>query len=118
MVTNQTSFNYLDKLVDKNGLPLLSDSLTEPGKKMYAGKTIEVFSDSEIASSDGSKLIFYIGDFEEYATFYEREGYVASVSSDAGFTINATWTRLIERFGVDVVDDKAVVCLEMAAPKA
>lgn len=117
IITNQTSFNYLDRLVDGNEQPLLSDSLTEAGKKTFAGKTIEVFSDTEIESSDNQKLIFYVGDVEEYVTFYEREGLLAGISSDAGFTINATWTRLIERFGVDVVDDRALVCLEMAVPR-
>lgn len=118
IVTNQTTFNYLDKLTDKSGLPLLSDSITEPGKKMYSGKTIEVFADSEIESSNKKNFIFYVGDFEEYMTFYERQGYIASVSSEAGFMINATYTKMIERFGVDVVDDKAIVCLEMAPPVA
>ncbi|KXI11467.1 phage major capsid protein [Peptostreptococcus anaerobius] len=116
IITNQTSFNYLDTLKDKNGYPILQPCLTEPSKKMLKGKVIEVFSDEELSPKTPSNLTFYVGDPEEYLTFYERKGIEVATSAEAGFKEYATWLRVVERFDVGVVDDKALVLCEMAKP--
>lgn len=114
IVTNQTSFDWLDKQKDGNGLPLLQPSLTEPTKKMYKGKIIEVFSDEEIQPKTSKNLVFYIGDFEEYITFYDKLGIEIAKSDEAGFKQYATWLRIVQRFDADIVDEKAIVHAEMA----
>lgn len=116
IITNQTSFNYLDTLKDKNGYPILQPCLTEPSKKMLKGKVIEVFSDEELSPKTPSNLTFYVGDPEEYLTFYERKGIEVATSAEAGFKEYATWLRVVERFDVGVFDDKALVLCEMAKP--
>lgn len=113
IVTNQTSFDYLDKLKDGNGLPLLQPCLTEPTKKMFKGKIIEVFSDEEIQPKTKGNLVFYIGDFEEYITFYDKLGTEIAKSDEAGFKQYATWLRIVQRFDVGVVDEKAIVHAEL-----
>jgi HK97 family phage major capsid protein len=113
IVTNQTSFDWLDKQKDGNGLPLLQPCLTEPTKKMLKGKIIEVFSDEEIQPKTSKNLVFYIGDFEEFITFYDKLGTEIAKSDEAGFKQYATWLRVVQRFDVGVVDDKAIVHAEM-----
>ncbi len=118
IVTNQTSFDWLDRQKDGNGLPLLQPCLTEPTKKMFKGKIIEVFSDEEIKSDTVGNLIFYIGDFEEFVTFYDRLGTEIAKSDEAGFKQYTTYLRIVQRFDVGVVDEKAVIKAELTPSKA
>lgn len=112
IITNQDGFDYLDKLVDENKRPLLTNSLTDPAKKMFKGKLIEVMSNEHLKST-GTKLTFYVGDMEEYLAFFDRNAYEMAVSKEAGFTKNATMMRVIERFDIKKVDTKAVVNVEI-----
>lgn len=118
IITNQTSFNYLDTLKDKNGYPILEPCLADPSKKMLKGKVIEVFSDEELTAKTAGNLTFYVGDPEEYLTFYEKKGIEVATSAEAGFKEYATWLRVVERFDVGVFDTKALVLCEMAKPAA
>ena len=47
----------------------------------------------------------------EYLAFFDREGVTMAVSTEAGFTKNATMMRVIERFDVQKVDTGAAVKL-------
>lgn len=108
IVTNQSGFDYLDKLEDKNGRPLLTDSLTKPGTKLFKGKEVVVVTD-ELLPLDASKYPFYVGSVSDFINFYDRKGVEIAKSSEAGFTKNATLLRAIERFDVKVVDAEAVI---------
>ncbi|MBC2576572.1 phage major capsid protein [Peptostreptococcus canis] len=118
IITNQTSFDWLDRQKDSQGLPLLQPSLSEPTKKNLKGKIIEVFSDEELEPKTTGNLTFYVGDLEEYLTFYEKEGIEVAKSEEAGFKQNTTWLRVIERFDLGIYDDKALVLCEMKKPTA
>ncbi len=108
IITNQDGYDYLDQLEDENGRPLLTDSLTYPGFKEFKGKLVVPISNQHL-KSPGSSLPYYVGDIEEFITFFDREVYEMAVSKEAGFTKNATFMRVIERFDVAKVDDEAVV---------
>lgn len=110
IITNQSCFDYLDKLEDKNGRPLLTVDLTDPTKKLFKGKEIVVLTD-EMLPQDAKKYPLYIGDVKEFVNFYDRKGVEIAQSTEAGFTKNATLLRAIERFDVKVVDQDAVVYL-------
>lgn len=114
ILTNQSGFDYLDKLEDKNGRPLLTVDLTDSSKKLFKGKRLVVVSD-ELLANDGGKYPFYIGDFSEFINFYDRKGVEIARSTDAGFTKNATLLRVIERFDVKIVDDQAVTYVTLPA---
>ncbi|SFE88003.1 phage major capsid protein [Peptostreptococcus sp. D1] len=118
IITNQTSFDWLDKQKDGNGLPLLQPCLAEPTKKQLKGKVIEVFSDEELTPKTAGNLTFYIGDAEEYLDFFDRQEIEIAISEEAGFKQNTTWLRVIERFDVGIYDDKALVLCEMKKPTA
>ena len=85
---------------------------------MLKGKVIEVFSDEELTAKTAGNLTFYVGDPEEYLTFYEKKGIEVATSAEAGFKESATWLRVVERFDVGVFDTKALVLCEMAKPAA
>lgn len=110
IITNQSCFDYLDKLEDKNGRPLLTVDLTDPNKKLFKGKEIVVLTD-EMLPQDAKKYPLYIGDVKEFVNFYDHKGVEIAQSTEAGFTKNATLLRAIERFDVKDVDQDAVVYL-------
>lgn len=112
IITNQNGFDYLDKLVDGNKRPILTESLTDKTKKLLKGRPVEVVKNGELPDVSG-KTPFYVGDLNEYITFFDREGVSVAVSTEAGFTKNATMMRVIERFDVKVVDSEAVVALAL-----
>lgn len=112
--TNQEGFKYLKNLKDKNGNPLLSDSLADPTKKALDGYTIEVLSDVELPSKEkGTKKDFYVGDMYEAIAFFDRNVYEMAVDKSAGFTKNATIMRVIERFDVKKVDKAAMKLVQI-----
>lgn len=108
IVTNQSGFDYLDKLKDKEGRPLLTTDLSDPSKKLFKGKRILPLTD-EVLPQDAKKYPFYVGDLVEFVNFYDRKGVEIARSTEAGFTKNATLLRVIERFDVKTVDTEAVV---------
>lgn len=110
IITNQSGFDYLDKLEDTNKHPLLTVDLTNPTQKMFKGKRIIVLTD-ELLPQDSKKYPFYVGDVAEFINFYDRKGVEIARSTEAGFTSNATLLRAIERFDVKVVDSEAVIYL-------
>lgn len=116
IITNQSGFDYLDKIKDKNGRGILEKDLTDETKKAYKGKTIIVLPDELLANAGTTaapKIPFFVGDFEEAINFYDRKGLEVAVSTHAGFTKNATLLRAIERYDVQTVDKEAVVFLEI-----
>lgn len=112
IITNQDGFDYLDSLEDKNGKPLLKDSLSEGSPKLFKGKPVIVLSNQSL-TTESNKLPFYVGDIASFCAFFDREAYEMAVSKEAGFTKNTTYMRVIERFDVKKVDTKAVIYIEI-----
>ena len=108
IITNQSGFDYLDKLKDKEGRPLLTTDLSDPSKKLFKGKRILPLTD-EVLPQDAKKYPFYVGDLVEFVNFYDRKGVEIARSTEAGFTKNATLLRVIERFDAKATDEEAVV---------
>ncbi|HBF2750909.1 TPA: phage major capsid protein [Clostridioides difficile] len=115
IITNQDGYDYLDSLTDSNNRPLMSDSLTVEGAKTFKGKIVVVLSNQHF-SSTASKLTFYVGDLSSVVAFFDRQVYEMAVSKEAGFTKNATFMRVIERFDVQSIDNKAMVNVELTLP--
>lgn len=113
VITNQTGFNFLDNLVDKQNRPLLELNLQNTTQKVFKGRKIVVLSDT-LLPMNTTKAPVFVGDLTEFATFFDREGLELAISKEAGFTKNATYIRAIERFDIKKVDEKAMVYLELA----
>lgn len=113
ILTNQSGFDYLDKIKDKNDRGILETSITDPSKKLYKGKEIVVVPDELLANGTKSAMPFYVGDLEQAINFYDRQGTEVAKSEHAGFTKNATLLRAIERFDVKEFDKEAVILVEI-----
>ena len=110
IITNQSGFDWLDQQEDGNQRPILQPMPSDPTRKVFGGHEIIVLSDAELAQS-GTKYVFYVGNMSEFVAFFDREGVEMAVSTEAGFTKNATLLRVIERFDVQKVDGDAMVKL-------
>lgn len=113
VITNQTGFNFLDNLVDKQNRPLLELNLQNTTQKVFKGRKIVVLPDA-LLPMNTTKAPVFVGDLTEFVTFFDREGLELAISKEAGFTKNATYIRAIERFDIKKVDEKAMVYLELA----
>ncbi len=104
IVANQTGYDYLDSLVDGNGRPLLKDSLTQQGTKVFAGKPVVVLTDKVFASDEGT-YEFWVGDMFEAVKFFDRKTLEIAISTHAAFTSDMTLIRCKQR-GVAISNDK------------
>ncbi|MET3616735.1 HK97 family phage major capsid protein [Peptoniphilus olsenii] len=117
IITNQSGFDYLDKLEDENKRPLLTIDLTDTTKKLFKGKKVLVLTD-EMLPLDAKKYPFYVGDIAEFVNFYDRKGVEIARSTEAGFTKNATLLRVIERFDAKTVDTEAMAYVTISEATA
>ena len=108
IVTNQTGYDYLDSLEDANGRPVLSDSLSVEGGKTFKGKEIVVLDDEDLVPTTSGKKPFYVVNLRALVKFFNRKGIEIAKSSEAGFTYNQTFVRMVKRF--DVVKGDARAC--------
>ncbi|CKH08753.1 Predicted phage phi-C31 gp36 major capsid-like protein [Fusobacterium polymorphum] len=113
ILTNQSGFNFLDNLTDKQNRPLLEVNLQNTTQKMFKGRKIIVLKDT-VLPMNTTKAPVFVGDMSEFITFFDREGLELALSTEAGFNMNATFIRAIERFDVAKVDGEAMVYLELA----
>lgn len=112
IITNQSGFDYLDKLKDKQGNYVLQPVVGDATRKALVGREVVVVPDALLSGTKGA-LPFYVGDLSQGINFFERKGYEIAVSDQAGFTKNATLLRCIERFGVYEFDAEAVKYVEI-----
>lgn len=117
IVTDQDGFDYLDKLEDGQGRRLLTTDLKDETVKRFKGRQIVVVPNGSITKT-GQKLNFFVGDMSEYVAFFDREVYEVATSKEAGFTKNTTYMRVIERYDVKVVDQKAMRNVELTVAGA
>lgn len=111
ILTNQDGFQYLDTLEDKNGRPLLQVDVTNPTRKLFAGKTIEVVGNSVLPTTEAKKAPIFAGSLTDVVTMFVRQGYQIK-STDVGgtaFRKNRTEIRMIEREDFVEVDPDAMV---------
>lgn len=115
-VTNQSGFNYLDKLKDNQGRYLLQPDPTNKTKKLLFEKTVHVISNKYLPNGGKTKPKYplIIGDLREAVKLFDRQQYSIR-STDVGgkaFYRNSTDVRVIQRDDVVLWDDEAVVFAE------
>ena len=115
LYTNQDGYEYLDELEDKNGNPILKPSLAEPNVYLFSGHPIRVISNA-LMPTVSKALPFIPGLMSDYVKFIDRMGIEISISTEAGFTKNATMVRAIERFDVQAADTAAMASLTLTLP--
>lgn len=85
LLTNQDGFNWLDNQVDGNGKPILNDDITQPGRKLFKGRPIEVVSNRLLptdAVNDYAPL--YIGNLKQLLVVFNRRFFELASTKEGG----------------------------------
>ncbi|NFM25170.1 phage major capsid protein [Clostridium sporogenes] len=113
IITNQSGFDYLDKLKDNDGNYLLQPSVSSPTGKMLNGLDIIIVSNKDLPNdtTSGTKAPVIIGDLKEAIIMFQREGTSIMASDVAGdaYLTDVTLFRAIERLQVVTKDSEAFV---------
>lgn len=110
-VTNQSGFNFLDKLKDEKGNYILQKDPTQPTKRLLFGiYPVKVLSNKTLKNIDGKAPII-CGDLKEAITIFDRETLTIDVSNLAAgiWERDQTAIKVRERLDIQTVDPDAVV---------
>lgn len=128
VVTNQSGFNYLDKLKDKDGNYILQKDPTQKTKdKLLFGeypivklskktlKSIPILGGTDGKTVTGYKHPIFCGDLKEAITLFDRNVITIDMNDKAAglWEKDMTGIKVRDRFDVQAVDEKAVVKGEM-----
>lgn len=130
VLTNQSSFNFLDKIKDERGNYILQADVTDKSKMLLFGvypikkvsdkvlKNVEVKSDGSNVSA--YKYPIYMGDLKEAITLFDREKISIELSTEAGdlWAKDQTGIKVRDRFDVQAFDKAAVIKGEITVPVA
>jgi HK97 family phage major capsid protein len=123
VVTNQSGFNYLDKLKDSDGNYILQKDPTQKtkGKLLFGEYQIVKLSKKTLASTPildtdgktvkGYKHPIYCGDLKEAITLFDRNVLTIDLN-DKGTGLwdkDMTGVKVRDRFDVQPVDEEAVI---------
>ena len=119
VITNQTGYNYLDKLKDSDGKYLLQPDPTKPTQKLLFGEYPVVKLSNKVlkngTKSAGSKnyttVPVFCGCTEDAVTLFDRDVISLDISTVAGdlWEDDKTGLKVRERFDVVGTDSGAVV---------
>lgn len=110
MVTNQSGYNVLDNLTDKNGRYLLQPDPTQPRRMLFAGRPVVALSDSLLAN-ESEKAPVYVGDLSQYGTLIRRQNMELATTNIGGsaWGTNSTEARAIMRMDEIKTDGAAAL---------
>lgn len=117
IITNQSGFNWLDKLKDKDGDYILQKDPTQPTKRLLFGSyPVRVVSNRTIKNS-AEKVPLYCGNFKEALVLFDRENMTIDISAEAGdlWKKDQTGIKVRERLDCQIIDDCAVIKAEIPA---
>lgn len=111
VVTNQSGFNFLDKLKDEKGNYILQKDPTQATKKLLFGEyPVIKLSNKTLQNIDGKAPII-CGDLKEAITIFDRETLTVDISNLAAgmWERDQTGIKVRERLDIQTVDADAVV---------
>lgn len=110
LLTNQDGFDWLDNQVDGMGRPILQEDITQPGRKLFKGRPIEV-QPNRLLASDGTNAPLAIGNMKQFEVLFNRRFFELASTKEGGdaWRRDTTEMRLIMRDDHVKWDDKAVI---------
>lgn len=111
VVTNQSGFNFLDKLKDEKGNYILQKDPTQATKKLLFGEyPVIKLSNKTLQNIDGKAPII-CGDLKEAITIFDRETLTIDISNLAAgmWERDQTGIKVRERLDIQTVDADAVI---------
>jgi HK97 family phage major capsid protein len=120
VITNQSGYNYLDKLKDADGKYILQPNPTMATQMLLFGKypivkvSNKVIKSTEIKNAEavtGYKHPVYIGDLKEAITLFDRNVMTIDMNDKAAglWEKDMTGIKVRDRFDVQPVDEAAVI---------
>lgn len=110
LLTNQDGFDWLDNQVDGMGRPILQEDWTQPGRKLFKGRPIEV-QPNRLLASDGNNAPLVIGNMKQFEVLFSRRFFELASTREGGdsWRRDTTEMRMIMRDDHVQWDEKAVV---------
>lgn len=120
VITNQSGYNYLDKIKDSQGKYILQPDVADKTKTMLFGVypvmkvSNKVLKNAEVSGDSGVtayKYPVYMGDMKEAITLFDREKITIELSTEAGdlWAKDLTGIKVRDRFDVQAFDVEAIV---------
>lgn len=109
ILTNQTGYNWLDTLKDKNDRYILKDHITDPNVKTLEGKYTVVVVTDKVLPVKAKKVPFYIGALDEAITHFEREGRSIEMTDLVKWVNDKISIKSRMRFDTKAFDKEALV---------
>lgn len=112
ILTNQDGFDWLDTQKDNTGRYLLTDDITQPGRKMFKGRPVVVVSNRYLPSdTTGGLAPVIMGDLKEAVTLFSRKFYELASTTEGGdaWRRRTTELRAIIRDDIKFWDNEAVI---------
>lgn len=118
IVTNQDGFDMLDSALDSTGRPVLQPNPQNATQKLFMGYPVVVYSNALLPTtgSTNKKAPIFYGNLSEAVKFVDNGKYSFATSSEAGFTSNTTYARVIEYIDCIQIDssDKIYIAGEIS----
>lgn len=124
VLTNQSGFNWLDKLKDNDGKYVLQPNPTNLTQKLLFGVYPVTVVSNKILKSKGVGTVgsetawkhpLICGDLKEAITIFDRENMTIEISTEAGdlWGKDQTGIKVRERLDIQAVDAEAIVKAEV-----
>ncbi len=119
VVTNQSGFNWLDKLKDTDGKYVLQPNPTQPTQMLLFGKYPITKVSNKVLKNGGTteapKYPIICGDLAEAITIFDRETLTIETSTEAGdlWKKDQTGIKVRERLDIQAVDEEAIIKAEV-----
>lgn len=111
VVTNQSGFNFLDKLKDEKGNYILQKDPTQVTKRLLFGEYPVIRLSNKTLQNVNGKAPIICGDLKEAITIFDRETLTIDISNLAAgmWEKDQTGIKVRERLDIQTVDADAVV---------
>ena len=111
VVTNQSGFNFLDKLKDEKGNYILQKDPTQATKRLLFGEYPVIKLSNKTLQNVNGKAPIICGDLKEAITIFDRETLTIDISNLAAgmWEKDQTGIKVRERLDIQTVDADAVV---------
>lgn len=86
IITNQDGYHWMDIQVDNDGRYLLTDDITQPGRKLFKGRPVVVVSNRYLPTIQGPPNLapVFIGNGKQFAVLFTRGLYELASTTEGG----------------------------------
>nr|WP_249436166.1 phage major capsid protein [Paenibacillus sp. Marseille-Q4541] len=111
--TNQDGYNWMDEQKDSNGRYLLTDDISQPGRKLFRGRPVVVIANRYLPS-EGSATIkapMFIGDLKQAIILFNRQFFELDSTTEGGdaWRRRTTELRAVIRNDIQKWDNESLI---------